>query len=1535
MLIALRNEAESSTNWKPYLRYLEKKYRRSKRGDYLFELCSVHAELGEWHFAAEHAKELIETVQSPAAVRLSASALWHLKKKDKCLKLLNSSVRYFPGKTLPGDLARMRVDCQIATGALVEAVVDAGELLRREGSTQNLVALMQAQLSSGDLKGMAISARDLMRREDVEPDTLVRAVGWVHFEDSELATQLWRRAVSLEFSDPTLLGALIEAGFRLGLDDEVAPLFKRAQDSSEEGRGPLQSVSVEEFISANRERAQQVDELQRDYERGLYPLHILTNSFNRTLVDLLHGLPEHSSKSFDPLSQARIYIRHGRRAINNQFAEASSSWRLCLDVSSVILAAHLGTLELIEREFKPVLISPRLITALLSQQQNLQTIAPKQIRMCTAILELIEKNKIKLAVPASDGNVTGDDIEGLVGIMGNAWVSSVRQARADGGYLVDHLPLTSHMPPFNPLILPRELDPLVIGCRTVVHNLSRHGWISPQLIEQTNASTPSSDEPLLDIPEHASLYFYGNVVESLQELGALGTACEHYEVHIDGLYVDYAKRITESSKYLSTLTSWLRQLIDRIRAGLTKGVYECIPAGDAEGDEPQNESGFEDTATTRELLSRNLPVGSVLCFDDRHINSYLKSETAPIIGINEVIAALRHRSVLSEAQYYENLLHLRAGNYRYIPVKSKEILWHIEKAPIIDEELQETPELRILRRYIAACFLDNDRLQIVPPLPGSDEFPGEAPFILGMKRALDEALVLVWRLEPKAAEARANYLLKNMYTGSFGIRHLLPNSENRGDATFLLGLDLAGMVTTGFLSLGNPLREDSRARQRLFLDWYTSRVMLPRLTADPDTAGIAGSTISNFILHSASETYRNENDRHVSGLINHVLFTELPKEVKDLVKLPSDTMEWIGHKLVQTVSVGDNDIEKDEFAYAVEKLLSDEAHVSVRDIKEAEEFELRRVAGDQDVPAIEIYKQSQIDSAQPLFRIKDPFLQLCSPVYEEREKVILDNRYWFDCDKSTFESQVLSIASVDDAARRMDQVQTWRWRSAEVYYRELKAKLARTNEFHLSDLIPPSAERFLSHFRLPTEQSIDSVNFPSDWERSARELVTDEDLPTALDRITVFPIKTPKCLTEVLAGLPSDERYQLVEAWAKRCLSPLGKLHLADIAIRVGGVSEDFAALTRGAVSALYEEEAISQLNLLEAFLKFVHEQFLQWRETAGWSGATRLALTWAHSTRLQQIFNSLNADPIKLVGILDAFTGSQSASEVFYRDGTFIDVLHYHRFSREVFLTHGVAAVLGGHGPEIARKLDLKTRIDLTAFDEKARKTLMPLLRDPELMTNVTGSFLGGDHQAALSPVMENDTDGVSSLNLKTLVSSALEKLASNPNTLEWANIDLVVGDRPMYADLSERLRGLIDGLDLVSLYQEDDTAALLAVRVATDQMIYWDDDAFRMRVEESLLKLLQFGSKELDTPKKISRDARVGALIDAAVKLSLKLNDPRESSRRFSQLLHKMRKVFPALTDYLGPGFANLMFQVPAAQLHGMWPFLLTIRATSDKFL
>lgn len=1538
LLITLRSQAEATKDWRAYLNYLERNYRRSKRADYLFELCSVHAELDDWQYVADRAKELIENIQTPAAVRLAATALWRLQKKDNCLKILNASERYFPGKTLPGDLSRMKVDCQIKTGALPEAVYEAKELRRRDESTQNLITLMQAQLSYGDLKELAVTARDLIKHQDVQPDTLVRAATLIHREDPDLAARLWRQAASTEVDDPTLLAGLIEAGFLLGLDPEVAPLFKQAQDFSAQGKGPFQLVSLDDVITAQRERQQRTNELQRDYERGLLPLHLLTKSFERTLTDILHGIPNETQGDFKPLVRPRIFIRHGGRRTNHQFAESSSAWRLCLDVSALLIAEHLGILEAVERLFKPLLVSPKLITALVAQLQKLQFNQPSQICTSAAILELLKQGSLRCSGTGSNGQPdNGGALDELAGAMGSIWISSLRQANDQGGFLVDHFPLRTHTPPILPINIPEPYDKLVIGCRTIVQTLRENGWISQQMHEaaisglekrgDTDVNNPS-------LPEHTKLFLHGNVVESLQQAGVLDVTCKHYEVFVDDFYVKHAQSITQSGRYLDNLTAWLRGLIDRVRGGLANGTYQCLPVSEDTPDEAGENGEPLDAATIKELLSHRVPKGSVLWIDDRHINSYLRSDAAPIIGVNETLTALRKRGELTEGEYYDKLIKLRAGNYRYIPINKREILWHLQAAPIREGKLQETPELKTLRRYIAGALLDVDCLQIVPVPPGATSLPGEAAFILGTKRALDEALVSVWKDDTSVAEIRANWLLNNMYTGSFGIRHLLPNSQNRDDATFLLGLDMAGMLTAGILSLGNPLKEDSKNRRARFIDWYENRVMLPRLNVNAEAATVAASTISSFITHGASEPRTDDTEEKVSRLINQVLFSEIPNQIRNEIKLSPEVTEWIDTKLIETVNIGNRDFEQNSFAVAVEKTINGQVEAPLTGINESDRYKLRRVADEDGIPVIELVDTSTAGQEKPVFRIKDEFLLTASSNYDDRRRTIEGNRFWFDCNGVTFDSKVLPIASLEDARERMEQVQVWRKRSTEVYYRELHAKLTRSPDFLWSELMPPSADGMLSHFRLPPGPT-NEIDFPSVWNIASKSLLIDEGLEVALNRLALVPIRIPNVAVQKLIDLPLEERASLIERFTSQWTSPVAKLHLADISIRAFPDETSFS-FAQKAVSALYEDTAAMQYALFEALLRFVNEELANWKEAAEWSDATRLTLICAHANRLHHLFNSLNAHPEKLAKTITSFISSQSAAEVLHRDQPIWgDALYWRRLSREAFLTYGVSAVLSVHSKEITNQLELKTRIDQAVFKEDERKPLIPLMRDPELMTNLTGSFLGGDHSTALSSIMEQETSGLSSTGLKSLVSTAIDKLQTDPNSIDWGTIDLVVGDLPIYADLSSRLQGLTNDIDFAAIYERDVFSALLAIRVASNEMVYWNDKELRSRLENSLLSLLKLAERGRDNKQTVSFDAQVGALLEAALRLSIEPNNPQESSRRFSSLLRRMLDQMPTLVEFFGAGFVSLLLQLPAAQLHGMWPFLLAVRATAEEAL
>jgi hypothetical protein len=75
------------------------------------------------------------------------------------------------------------------------------------------------------------------------------------------------------------------------------------------------------------------------------------------------------------------------------------------------------------------------------------------------------------------------------------------------------------------------------------------------------------------------------------------------------------------------------------------------------------------------------------------------------------------------------------------------------------------------------------------------------------------------------------------------------------------------------------------------------------------------------------------------------------------------------------------------------------------------------------------------------------------------------------------------------------------------------------------------------------------------------------------------------------------------------------------------------------------------QYALFESLLRFVNEEFANWKEEAEWNDATRLILIWAHANRLHHFFNSLSAQAEKLAKAISSFISSQSAAEVLHRD--------------------------------------------------------------------------------------------------------------------------------------------------------------------------------------------------------------------------------------------------------------------------------------------
>ncbi len=86
------------------------------------------------------------------------------------------------------------------------------------------------------------------------------------------------------------------------------------------------------------------------FSRGREVLNVVAG-----LSGVHHTLPAHNAAQRDFRRQLPLLFRHGARALSAGFLRGAQDCRLYVDVTALILAAHLGVLDAVERAFAPLL----------------------------------------------------------------------------------------------------------------------------------------------------------------------------------------------------------------------------------------------------------------------------------------------------------------------------------------------------------------------------------------------------------------------------------------------------------------------------------------------------------------------------------------------------------------------------------------------------------------------------------------------------------------------------------------------------------------------------------------------------------------------------------------------------------------------------------------------------------------------------------------------------------------------------------------------------------------------------------------------------------------------------------------------------------------------------------------------------------------------------------------------------------------------------------------------------------------------------
>ncbi|WP_130472517.1 hypothetical protein [Candidatus Magnetaquicoccus inordinatus] len=168
-------EARKSGKWLPVAESVLDLFRATGNGSHLYSACQIFAQEKAWERVADLAKELVQTLATPAALKLAAVALWNRQAYQECFTLLEEHWERLLSDIPPARISWIRIQCQRLLGNLPRAVREAEDLYRRESLPQYGISLFDQYVECGDLKQAALWARELMDRHDMSAEFLLSA----------------------------------------------------------------------------------------------------------------------------------------------------------------------------------------------------------------------------------------------------------------------------------------------------------------------------------------------------------------------------------------------------------------------------------------------------------------------------------------------------------------------------------------------------------------------------------------------------------------------------------------------------------------------------------------------------------------------------------------------------------------------------------------------------------------------------------------------------------------------------------------------------------------------------------------------------------------------------------------------------------------------------------------------------------------------------------------------------------------------------------------------------------------------------------------------------------------------------------------------------------------------------------------------------------------------------------------------------------------------------------------------------------------
>jgi hypothetical protein len=1451
----LEHEARRTGDGTRLVAHLESSAAATGNPRYLLDACEWRARVDDWSYVKRHIDMLTDKIPTPEVRRLAIYARYKTGDDAGCVLLADAAIAHPQEGYDQIELRRLRACALEHSGQIIGAIDDLTVVVttgEAEPRTRDLMALARLHFLAGHSHEVAVCARRLRGRVDLTATGALMLAGLLAHDDRLLARELWHLADGRLIPSEAVTTA-IGLGFQLGLDEQLGALTGRLATLAVAGHQGVQQFTIDQFISMQHEWADQRHRALEQYRHGEATTHVVAQLLNLPLAHLYHVTLSANEASPMLRGQFALQLRDGGRGVPGSATVVAAPGRLAMDMSALLLAAHLDLLTLVEQQFAPLRLSQLVMAGLHEQRDRLKPHQPSRLAVNDRLLQAERRGRIR----CWEGELPTLGETDRAG-AGNwlRWIALLERARREQAFVLD-LPLSSESPPHGRPVAaagPERLARLV-SLATVRAGLRGAGR-SVSFSEEPEDEGHGRPEDNLageasDLPIGSVLYLTDSGAEALVSAGLLDAAAETYTVLVDPDDQELRRAHLATLREQEDQIAWIDGLIRRVSDGLTDGRYELLPVRPNEGETGDGRSGTGEASDgvgqlpmvlrlLRDLLE--LPAGTVdaIWIEDRWLNRHRLVGSARVTDVLEVVAVLEAAGRLTSGHRWDLWLRLRAANVRILPLSADEILHHLMQAPFADGKLVETPPLRVLRQSAAAVVEDAGTLRIPPRDVLATGILGDLEVVRSYVRAIHEVLVAIWKsggdLKEQATrsrvEARSRWVTDNLYLdmGLLRARVVHPGvpPEPGVSAAGVAGL-VVGLIQLLSKEAAASEVGDGDARAKAYARWVCNELIAGRAKRDPEFRAAVLERFSSHLTSWQSADLKSPVERFAARTLAGRAYDALPEPLRAELATRAEFMEYAGRRIVNSISIDGRSVAIADLATACAAAAHGQmAEVPVLGSEPPMCFAVSFTSPD-------VVEVKAPDGTRTILS-KDPAFCVFAADEEDRRTSLLAFRATADVSAKHWNEEIERLGETDDPGERLSTLLKYRQGSVRQRYRLMVEHWRIHGRLDVGDLTASAPEDVLAHLRFPADPASEEA-WGEAWESAGATLIKEEGPEEAFHRMSGLPLPLSGTMMDHLRGLSVGERRALVRRLLVVPVSPVGLIQ----GIRALAVFGDDEPVYHRLAMRLVHRVASPEWQIEVALLRVVALAALEDLEVRGTGVGTPgacLISSWYHAHRFVGGILATGGDLPRLVEALDSRPRSVAGTMFDAVGAGDRDVAHpRHIVSVRLALAGLQYASAGTRLFKEAGKVPDRLIEGLSMVTPIGPAPNAEILRDMTTQPNALGTWLAPARESDGSVVLGLVTVVPELLSPSALRAHALEAIRTNPfDPTPWFTIEIVEGQDALTGTEAESFDAAIAEVDVSDLIQRLAPHALVVMGRLARQAVAAGSSERRTRLREAI---------------------------------------------------------------------------------------------------